>query len=134
MRPTPCCWSDAFSAHIDNHDNRQTVVSIKKRLHGSQQVCLTQELMRNAAFLVRGHNIVRRMLSMVPNRRHFLYVAVCCLDALLQTTNAKLLYFFIFYLTVWGVEPVVTHQTSWLESTGVCGVQQNQAGESSVQK
>ncbi len=32
---------------------------------------------------------------------------------------------FIMYLTVWGVEPVVTHQTSWLESTGVCGVRQN---------
>ena len=29
---------------------------------------------------------------------------------------------FIVYLTVWGVEPVVTHQTSWLESTGVYGV------------
>ncbi len=41
---------------------------------------------------------------------------------------------FILYLTVWGVEPVVTHQTSWLESTGVCGVQQNQAGGSSVRK
>ncbi len=28
---------------------------------------------------------------------------------------------FILYLTVWGVEPVVTHKTSWLESTGaVC--------------
>ncbi len=26
---------------------------------------------------------------------------------------------FALYLTVWGVEPVVTHQTSWLESTGV---------------
>ena len=38
----------------------------------------------------------------------------------------------IIYLTVWGVEPVVTHQTSWLESTGVCGVRQNQAGGSSV--
>ncbi len=25
---------------------------------------------------------------------------------------------FILHLTVWGVEPVVTHQTSWLESTG----------------
>ena len=25
---------------------------------------------------------------------------------------------FVLYLTVWGVEPVVTHQTSWLESTG----------------
>ena len=30
----------------------------------------------------------------------------------------------ILHLTIWGVEPVVTHQTSWLESTGVCGVQQ----------
>jgi len=28
---------------------------------------------------------------------------------------------FILYLTVWGVEPVVTHQTFCLESTGVCG-------------
>ena len=28
---------------------------------------------------------------------------------------------FISYLTVWGVEAVVTPQTSWLESTGVCG-------------
>ncbi len=26
---------------------------------------------------------------------------------------------FMLYLTVWGVEPLVTHQTSWLESTGV---------------
>jgi len=29
----------------------------------------------------------------------------------------------IQYLTVWGAEPVMTHQTSWLESTGVCVVQ-----------
>jgi len=43
-------------------------------------------------------------------------------------------FYFILYLAVWGVEPVVTHQTSWLESTGVCGVRQNQAGGSSVQK
>ncbi len=41
---------------------------------------------------------------------------------------------FISYLTVWGVEPVVAHQTSRLESTGVCGAQQKQAGGSSVQK
>ena len=39
---------------------------------------------------------------------------------------------FILYLTVWVVEPVVTHQTSWQESTGVCGVRQNQASGSSV--
>ena len=26
----------------------------------------------------------------------------------------------IQYLTVWGAEPVVTHQTSWLDSTSVC--------------
>ena len=30
---------------------------------------------------------------------------------------------FILYLTVWGVEPVVTHKTSWLESTGAVRVQ-----------
>ena len=29
---------------------------------------------------------------------------------------------FISYLIVWSAEPVVTHQTSWPESTGVCGV------------
>ena len=28
----------------------------------------------------------------------------------------------------------MTHQTCWLESTGVCGVRQNQAGGSSVSK
>ncbi len=28
----------------------------------------------------------------------------------------------------------MTQQTSWLESTGVCGVDQNQAGGGSVQK
>ena len=36
-------------------------------------------------------------------------------------------FYFVLHLTVWGVEPVVTHQTSWLESTGVCGVRQNHA-------
>ena len=34
--------------------------------------------------------------------------------------------FGILCLTVWGVEPDVTHQTSWLGSTGECGVPQNQ--------
>ena len=32
--------------------------------------------------------------------------------------------YFILCLTVWGVEPDVTHQTSWLGSTGECGVPQ----------
>ncbi len=41
---------------------------------------------------------------------------------------------FVLYLTGLGVEPVATHQTSWLDSTSVCGMQQIQAGESSVQK
>jgi len=31
------------------------------------------------------------------------------------------------YCTVWGVEPLVTHQTCWQESTGECDVQHNQA-------
>ena len=35
-----------------------------------------------------------------------------------QLCHPELPLFFISYLTVWGVEPVVTHQTSWLESTG----------------
>ena len=39
---------------------------------------------------------------------------------------------FILDLTVWGVEAVVTHQTSWFESTGVCGVRQNQVGGSKL--
>ncbi len=41
---------------------------------------------------------------------------------------------FVLYHTVWGVEPVLTHQTSWLESTGVCGVRQHQAGGNSARK
>ncbi len=36
---------------------------------------------------------------------------------------ARMFSLFVSHLTVWGVEPVVTHQTSWLESTGVSGVQ-----------
>ncbi len=28
--------------------------------------------------------------------------------------------------TVWGVEPVMAHQTTWLERTGECDVQQSQ--------
>lgn len=49
-----------------------------------------------------------------------------------ETTLAKVLLMDIAfkYLTVRGVEPAVMHQISWhLESTGECGVQQNQAGE-----
>ncbi len=50
-------------------------------------------------------------------------------EPLLRVTNTcesllkleSFLFHFILGLTVWGVEPVVTHQTSWLESTGVCG-------------
>jgi len=30
------------------------------------------------------------------------------------------MFIFILHLTAWGLEPVVTHQTFWLESTGVC--------------
>ena len=38
---------------------------------------------------------------------------VCC--ARLHSCTSH----FIEFLTVWGVEPDVTHQTSWLESTRV---------------
>ena len=41
-------------------------------------------------------------------------------------------YLFIIALTVWGVESLVTHSTSWLECTGVCGVPQNRVGGSSA--
>ncbi len=51
----------------------------------------------------------------------------------LQQWCTRYNFMFILYLIVWGVEPVVTHQTSWLESTGVCGVHQNQASGSSVE-
>ncbi len=100
MRPAPYCWSEAFLTNINNHDNRQKVMSIKNGCMCSilQQVCFTQELMRNVALLVCGHNVIRRMLRMMQDRRHFLYVAVCCLNELLQTTNTKLLFFdFIRY-------------------------------------
>ncbi len=48
-----------------------------------------------------------------------------CLSTLLRCASLSqqvricLFSFFILYLTVWGVEPVVIHQTTWLESTGV---------------
>ena len=32
-------------------------------------------------------------------------------------------------LTVWGVEPVVTHQTSWLEGIGISGTVVLELGE-----
>ena len=41
---------------------------------------------------------------------------------------------FISCLTVWGVEPDVTHQTPWLGSTGECGRPQNQVGEHFAQR
>jgi len=51
------------------------------------------------------------------------------LEPLLRVTNTcesllkleSFSFHFMLGLTVWGVEPVVTHQTPWLESTGVCG-------------
>jgi len=42
--------------------------------------------------------------------------------------------FYFVHLTVWGVEPVLTHQIPWLESTGVCGVHRNQAVAVAVEK
>ena len=36
-----------------------------------------------------------------------------------QTASNITCSFSFFYLTAWVVEPVVTHQTSWLESAGV---------------
>jgi len=39
---------------------------------------------------------------------------------------------FIQHLTVWSVEPAVTHQTSGLESIGECDKRQHQAGEVSA--
>ena len=42
-----------------------------------------------------------------------------------MTISCAAVFMFIQHLTVWGVKPVVTHQTFWLESTGVCGVRQN---------
>ena len=49
----------------------------------------------------------------------------CCsrIDTCRQPCNyIHFCFHFILYLITWGVEPAVTHQTSWLESTGVCGV------------
>ena len=49
-------------------------------------------------------------------------------------TAPVLLMFFTLCLAVWGVEPDETHQTSWLGSTGECGVLHTQAGENSAQR
>jgi len=56
--------------------------------------------------------------AMDDAREPFLRVTNTC-KSLLKLES--FLFHFILGLTVWGVEPVVTHQTSWLESTGVCG-------------
>ena len=37
---------------------------------------------------------------------------------------------FMKYLALWGVEPAVTHQASWLASRGIHGERQTQAGGS----
>ena len=51
-----------------------------------------------------------------------------------QSCTEFMSFTFICYLTVWGVEPDVTAQTSWLESTGVHGVRQNEAGGNFARK
>ena len=47
---------------------------------------------------------------------------------------AQQVLFSISCLTVWGVEPDVTHHTAWLGSTRDCGVPQHQPDESSAKK
>ena len=42
------------------------------------------------------------------------------------------IFVFILCLTVWGVEPDVTHQTSWLGSTGECVVPQNSRARAAI--
>jgi len=44
---------------------------------------------------------------------------VVCTSMHVVYTSCEFSFHFISYLTVWGVEPLVPHQTSWLESTGV---------------
>ena len=65
-------------------------------------------------------------------------VIVGTIDILPLSRVLFFLFFFFFHfilcLSVWGVEPDVTHQTSWLGSTGECGVPQNHAGENSAQR
>ena len=51
-----------------------------------------------------------------------------------DSTQSAVFFLFILCLTVWGVVPDVTHQTSWLGSTGECGVPQNQVGEHFAQR
>ena len=60
---------------------------------------------------------------------HVLYVSAC-----LIRHNNKTFLFFHFMPYSLGVEPDVTHQTSWLGSTGECGVPQNQVGEHFAQR
>ena len=58
----------------------------------------------------------------------------CSWSSRLQVTIIH--FVFTLCLTVWGVDPEVTHQTydasCRLGSTGECGVPQNQAGERSA--
>ena len=84
---------------------------------------------RHLAYIANGLPHGRLVSVCLGLSRLLFLISHCCILLL----SVILLHSFC-YLTVWGVEPVVTHHTSWLESTGVCGVQQDQAGGSSVRK
>ncbi len=58
------------------------------------------------AYLTVSHKLLHAPTS--HSNRLLALVSVLVSVALIQ----------ISYLTVWGVKPVVIHQTSWLESTG----------------
>ena len=68
----------------------------------------------------------QRWLSTKPGACHTFPLLTYAYSLTHQPTHS-LTYSLIHSLTVWVVEPVVTHQTSWLESTCVCDVRQNQA-------
>ena len=66
-------------------------------------------------------------MNMSITSRRCLALVGCYYIATLRGQLLNGSFIFMLYLTLWGGKPVVTHPTSWLESTGVCGVRQNQA-------
>ena len=75
-------------------------------------------LSRSASLHIAGHQL---MQAVKVESCH-----ACMAHAVL---HHQLLYF-MKYLALWGVEPAVTHQASWLESRGIHGERQTQAGGS----
>jgi hypothetical protein len=65
---------------------------------------------------VAGMGVMRKLDSVGYEVPHDSHIVLVIATHPASPSHALHFCFSILYLTVWGVEPVVTHQTSWLES------------------